>query len=364
MATRKNQFIPSIVFHPGRTLAEKLEEMGMGVKEFALRSTKPEKTIIAVIKGDSSITPDMAVAFESVTRIPAHFWMNEQRSYDEFIAHEKRAAFITESIYWANLFPLADMIRKGWLPAYKKAEEKVASLFTFFGVSSPKAWEDYYLNQQLKVAFRISLAGTKEAYAISAWLREGELQTALQQPKAIFSDKKLRDLLPAMKSLMATQPEGFFQSLQKLCAEAGIKLLYIPQLPKAPISGATRWINETPLIQLTNRYKRNDIFWFSFFHEIGHILLHGKKDIFLEDIEYTDKQMEKEREADNFAERMLLTKSETNEILGLKEYSETAIKFYAKKFNTHPAIIVGKLQHLKVLQYWEYKEFIEKIDLN
>ena len=84
----------------------------------------------------------------------------------------------------------------------------------------------------------------------------------------------------------------------------------------------------------------------------------------MEDIEYTDKQMEKEREADNFAERMLLTKSETNEILGLKEYSETAIKFYAKKFNTHPAIIVGKLQHLKVLQYWEYKEFIEKIDLN
>ena len=85
---KQNQYFPQSVPHPGETLKEKLEEMIMGQKEFALRTGKPEKTIIAIIKGDSSITPDMAVQFESVTRIPANFWMNHQRNYDEFIARE------------------------------------------------------------------------------------------------------------------------------------------------------------------------------------------------------------------------------------------------------------------------------------
>lgn len=55
----------------------------MSVKEFAVRILKPEKTVIAIIKGDSSITPEMAVAFENVTKIPANFWINRQRIYDK-----------------------------------------------------------------------------------------------------------------------------------------------------------------------------------------------------------------------------------------------------------------------------------------
>lgn len=86
MVIKKNQYSAPIVFHPGETLAEKLVEMGMGTKEFAVRTGKPEKTIIAVIKSDSALTSDVAVQFESVTGIPAHFWMNSQRSYDEYIA--------------------------------------------------------------------------------------------------------------------------------------------------------------------------------------------------------------------------------------------------------------------------------------
>ena len=79
----QNQYFPQSVPHPGETLVEKLEEMGMGPKEFALRTGKPEKTITAILNGGSSITPDMAVQFENVTKIPAHFWMNHQRGYDE-----------------------------------------------------------------------------------------------------------------------------------------------------------------------------------------------------------------------------------------------------------------------------------------
>lgn len=80
------QYNPKTISHPGQTLAHKLQELEMSIKEFAIRVSKPEKTIIAVIKGDSSITPDMAVAFENITKIPAHFWLTRQRNYDEAIS--------------------------------------------------------------------------------------------------------------------------------------------------------------------------------------------------------------------------------------------------------------------------------------
>ncbi len=88
MATFKN-FVPPVEFHPGVILAEKLEELGMSVCEFAVRSGKPEKTISAILSGKDSVTTDMAAAFESVTKIPAHFWMSVQRGYDDYAARQK-----------------------------------------------------------------------------------------------------------------------------------------------------------------------------------------------------------------------------------------------------------------------------------
>src|SRR3989339_155754 len=357
---KQNQYFPSVVFHPGETLEEKLEEMEMGPKEFALRTGKPEKTIIAVLNGKSSITPDMAVQFENVTKIPANFWMNHQRSYDEFIAREKRQTVIQEAVAWARQFPLADMIKKGWLPQVATIEEKTMEMIAFFGFSNHTAWEDYYCKQELKVAFRISLSSTNEPFAISAWLRKGELQAAELEAND-YSEKKFKEALPELKSIMAEHPDDFFIRLQNTCLKAGVKLVHTPTLPKAPICGSTRWLNDTPLIQLTGRYNRNDSFWFTFFHEAGHILLHGKKDIFLEKIEYSDKDKEKEEEADAFACKWTLTEDEEAEILAAAPLSEEDIRDFAKQFTTHPAIIIGRLQHKKLIPYSLGREYFEQV---
>ncbi len=358
--TRQNQYFPQSRPHPGETLTEKLEEMEMGPKEFALRTGKPEKTIIAIMKGESSITPDMAVQFENVTKIPANFWMNHQRSYDEYIAREKRKAAINESVAWAKQFPLADMIKKGWLPPVGSIQEKTMEMLAFFGFSNHTAWEDYYFKQQLKVAFRISLAQTNAPYAISAWLRKGELQAAELHAND-YSEKKFREALPQIKNIMAKHPEGFFNRLQKICLEAGVKVVHTPCISKAPISGSTRWLNDTPFIQLSGRYKRNDSFWFTFFHEAGHILLHGKKDIFLENLDYSDKDMQKEREADEFSCKWTLTTEEEAEILDAAPLGEEKIRAFAKQFNTHPAIIIGRLQHKKLIPYTLGREYFEQV---
>lgn len=356
-----NEFYTDIAFHPGETLAEKLEELKMGPKEFAIRTGKPEKTIIAILKGDSSITPEMAVLFESVLKIPASFWIKRQYNFDEYKAREKRSLAIEKSKDWAKCFPIADMVRCGWLNARTKTEEKVVELFQFFGVSSNEAWEDYFFNQQLKVAFRISLAHTKEPYAISAWIRQGEIEASQLQCGA-YSESDFKKALKEIKSLMATQPDDFFAQLQQLCLACGVKVVYTPCIKKAPLSGATRWIDDNPLIQLTGRYKQNDRFWFTFFHEAGHILLHGKKDIFLEDIEYSEADLQKENQANDFAIEWTFSNEQEEEVLEAIPLTIESIEEFAKKFNTHPAMIIGRFHKKQLLHYAVGRDFFVKLE--
>jgi len=86
----ENLYIPKSVSHPGKTLDEKLKEMGMSAKEFAGHISRPEETVNAIINGDSFITPELALSFESITKIPANFWMNRQRNYDEYMTRSRK----------------------------------------------------------------------------------------------------------------------------------------------------------------------------------------------------------------------------------------------------------------------------------
>jgi len=363
MMTKKNEYFPQSVPHPGLDLTEKLGELGMGPKEFAVRTNKPEKTITAILKGESSITPDMAVQFENVLKIPAHFWLNRQRSYDEYIARIKRDKVIDEAITWSSNFPLNDMVKKGWLPKSKSPKEKAASLLSYFSFSNHLAWQDFYIQCQLKLEFRISLAHTKDPYSISAWLRNGEIQSA-NLSSTPYSEKIFKASLPTLKKIMAEHPADYFKKLKEVCLNAGVKVVYTPCLPGSPISGATRWINDSPLIQLSGRFKRNDSFWFTFFHEAGHILLHGKKDIFLEDVKYKDYDDDKEKEANNFAIRWTLTIEEELEISKTYPLTVASVIAFANKFGTHPAIIIGRFQHRKRILQSVGRDLIKPINLD
>ena len=156
--TKRNEYIPQTVTHPGVTLKEQLEELGMSQKEFAVRTTKPEQTSVKVINGESSLTPDMAVQFESVLGIPANFWLKRQQNYDEAVARAKRRDVLVAGVDWAASFPAAKMTQLGWLPKTESHEQKVEALLYFFGISGHQAWDDYYCGLKLKVSFRISFS--------------------------------------------------------------------------------------------------------------------------------------------------------------------------------------------------------------
>jgi len=163
---------------------------------------------------------------------------------------------------------------------------------------------------------------------------------------------------------MEEHPKDFFAQLQRLCLAGGVKVVHTPCIKKAPINGATRWLKYTPLIQLTGRYKRNDVFWFTFFHEAGHILLHGKKDIYLEQIEYSDRDIQKEDEADRFAVKWTLTIEGEKALLERDTFHESDVVAFAKRYSTHPAIIVGRLQRDKKVTHSFGRRFLINVELD
>jgi len=356
---------PDYAMHPGETLREKLEELQMTPKEFAIRTSKPIQTISKVLNAKSSITFDMAVQFEKVLNIPANFWTKKQANYNAFLAKEKYKQDIVEAQEWAKLFPYAQMAKFGIVKTSRKIEEKTEELLDFFNVSKHTAWENIYFNQMTRVHFRISLKHTKNPYALSVMLQMGKLEAKkIQAP--IFNKKLLRELIPQLKMLMVDSPNNFLQQIQQMCLTAGVKVIYTPNLKQTVTNGVVRWIDDNPVVQMTDRYKKYDIFWFSFFHELGHVLLHSnKKNIFLEESAATE-QSKEELEADAFAGNVVLTDEEYNNIKNVLETENNmanALDYYANKYNTHKDIILGRFLKENTDQKYRYLySKIQKVD--
>jgi addiction module HigA family antidote len=370
----KNTLKINYAIHPGITLREKLEELKITPKEFAIRTGKPIKTISNVLNGKSSITSEMAVQFEKVLNIPASFWMAKQANYDEYIAREKEKEELAESLEWSKKFPYNYLAKLGYVPFTRDAKEKAENLLSFFNISKPKSWEEIYINQQVPAFFRISLKKSKNPYSLSAFLRIGEIEASkIDAPP--FNKAKLKEVLKNLKDIMNKESEDFLEKIKELSLSAGVKIIFTPALPNTAINGVVRWINDNPVIQITDRFKRYDIFWFSLFHEYGHIILHGnKKDIFLEEIENTKSKSkeEVETEADKFAEEFLLSYKDYNKIIdklnSLPDKNPSkilnTIKDLAKGLNIHKDIIIGRiLFHDKSLyKYGFLQNEIRKID--
>ncbi len=350
-------------FHPGDMLQEKLEELGMPIKEFALRCGKPEPTIHAVLQGKSSVTPDMAILFEKVLGIPAHLWLSLQCQFDEFKARQQLDEELQREIQWARKFPFRDMVEKGYLDAPSQCSllEKIKVLLSFFGFAKTSVWEKYYLCQILKAEFRLSLSGLPEAPSLSAWLRYGENKAMEQFDIPTFRHENLKAQLPQMKALANAGKSDFLPELRQLCKEVGIILVFTPHLRNSRVRGATRWLKETPLVQVSDSYKRYDIFWFSFFHEIGHILLHGRREVFLEGLEYEQKNQQKEQEADDFASNCLIPRTVVSKLNSFV-YSEKALHEFCQQKQLHKAFVVGHLHHLGVLKPSIGKQHIPSVD--
>ncbi len=173
-------------------------------------------------------------------------------------------------------------------------------MLRFFGVASPEQWATVWREHQ--VAYRQTKRFEACAESVSAWLRKGEIE-ARQIRCEPFNKEAFFKALDGIRDLTMEAPEIFQTRLVDMCASAGVAVVFVPELPKTEVYGATRWLGNKALIQLSLRYKSNDHLWFIFFHEVGHIIKHGRKEIF---IEGNGLDSEKEEEANAFARDRLI----------------------------------------------------------
>lgn len=336
-----NQYQPSDVSPPGQTLQETIEALGMTQADLAERMGRPKKTINEIVQGKAAITPETALQLEHVLRMPAEFWLNRENRYREYLAREAEAATLADNASWARKFPLKKMISYDWIRDADDHVSQVRELLGFFGVASRTAWEQKW-SQVLAVQFRKSMSAATDAYAIAAWLQAGELQSRGREC-ASYDPGRFQEALTVARALSASFPDDFADRLRQICSETGVAVAFVRELPKAPVYGATRWLGpDRPLLQLSLRYKSNDQFWFSFFHESCHILRHGKKQVFLDF--GPDGQDPQEREADRFAERTLIPEPAYQRFIQSVHFSKAAIQAFAKRVGVAAGIVVGRLQ--------------------
>jgi hypothetical protein len=186
-----------------------------------------------------------------------------------------------------------------------------------------------------------------DEWALVAWLRQGERQ-AQELRGASYARERFTRALQAVRTLTARPPEEFQPQVTEICAGAGVLVVFVPRLEKVrlPVNGAARWLSaDRALIQLTLRYPTDDVLWFTFFHEAGHVLLHNKKPIVVDLESGGGSSSAEEIAADRFAADQLIPPDQLKSFLRATSFTPAHIKEFAAELGIAPGIVVGRLQH-------------------
>lgn len=337
MATE--QILSDLPIPPGELLAESIELAGLTQAELARRMGRPAQAINEIVRGTKEITAETAIQLERVLGVPAHVWLSLEAEYQHTKARRDDRQRLRAETKWAARFPCRAMRRLGWLKKAGDPVSEVETLLGFFGVSTLQA-----VAESEGAAYRVSRSHPAQPEALAAWLRRGRLEAQRVKTEP-FNEQRLRDLLPELRSLTRTRPEVFEPRVKRDLAACGLALVLLPHLPKTRAHGASRWLGpEKVAVQMSLRGRWADIFWFTLFHELGHVLRHGRREVFIEWLDGS--QDDREREADAFATETLLPPPAYEAFLrNAPELSAAAAATFADQQGVAPGIVVGRLQH-------------------
>ena len=342
------QPISDLAIHPGELLEEEIEFIGMTQQELAKRMGRPPQVVNEIIKGKKSITHETAVELENVLGVSAQIWTNSQSSYDFTLARLKERDRWSEQAQagWLNQFPVREIEKRGWIDRYREKPDKVGALLAFLGFASFDAWNKHSVEPVL--GFRISENSKVSAGALAAWLRKGEID-GRDIDTAEYDAKAFRDAITQIRAMTSDDPADFASAMQRLCADAGVVVVFIPELPKSGANGVARWLTPRKgLIQMSLKWKWSDIFWFSFFHECCHILRHKVREVYIDGI---DNGSDEESAANEFAADLLIPPDEWKSFVGTQRYDETSVVDFAAQIEIDTGIVVGRMQREKLIGY-------------
>lgn len=333
---------------PGEYLEEVLEDIGISQAELARRMGRPSQAINEMIHGEKAITPETALQLEQVLGVAAYIWSGLESEYRLILAKQKQLEDLEQEKDLLVDFPYSDLSKIGLVESTRDKLKKVMELRRFFSVSSlfniPSV-------KEFSPAFRQSENNDISNGALAAWLRASHIMAESVEVESV--DKhKLEQAVPVLRDLTrVVEPDIVLNKVQSILASCGVALVFVPSFKKVCTTGATYWMRDKAVIAMSMRGAWSDIFWFSLFHEIAHILKHDKRLTFLENGKHDPDYVKQEEEADTFAQQSLIPPESFKKFVEGYDFSAEAIEKFADEIGIFPGIVTGRLQNEKILPY-------------
>ena len=347
MATATNQYQPDYAVPPGWIIEERLATLDISHAELARRCGRSPKLISEIISGKAPIAPKTALQFEKVMGLDAGIWLGIEADYRLHRERRAEARATEESATWARTFPIRELTRRNAIGTPSSDGQAVSALLTFFGVASIAAWQVKY--GKANVAYRHSPSFKSDESALATWLRLAELE-AERQRCADYSESEFKKALEQVRRLTRSPVIQALEDTRSLLNDAGVALSLIRPLPKMRLSGAAWWHSpHRPVIALSARHKSDDHLWFSFLHEAAHLVLHSKKSVFVDGIDGNGDAVEEEANA--WAGEFLVPRISWQTFVAAGDFHEDSILRYSATQGIAPGIVVGRLQHERLLPW-------------
>lgn len=327
------------IIHPGETLKEVLEENDMSQEELATRTGYSPKHVSEVINGKKGISSEFAKRLAYVFTMPMSFWVNLQGIYDkEILEYKEKESIESEEL---NIVKKLKSIIKfaednSLIKKTDNEVEKVILLRNLCGINNLANIKFLPMPQ---VAFRMS--ESIDIDVLYVWIRINELLAKQNEVKNDYDVEVLKKNINNIKKCMFLNINEAVVKLTQIFGKCGIIFRVSKNFKGAPVQGFIKKHKNKIILVMTIRGAFADIFWFSLFHEIGH-LINGDCETQLIDYNYT--KSPKEEAADKFASNTLIDQEEFITFLESKDYSKSTIEKIAKKNNVEPFIVVGRLQ--------------------
>lgn len=355
MAVKKIGISRDLIIHPGETIADVLEDRGITQAELASRAGVSPAYVSNVIAGKKGISANFAMGLEYALGVPKSFWLNLQANYEAELLEINEEQTITEEERRARE-DLKDVVKylrqRGMMPVREKKDDSILSLRKVLQISNIAN-----LNEMIPAgAFRMAANAAVNQNVLGAWIRLCQLSGSDKTITARFHKKYTNNLIDEIKGVMCQEDTNIQRDLKTVMEKYGIDFSVVRNFRGAPVQGYISQKNDGIYqMVLTIRGAFADIFWFSLFHEIGHIVNGdiGKNFKFIDD----GSDCDKEAAADLFASTMLLSPESYKRFIQRNDFSIEAICRYADSQNVMPYIVIGRLQKEEYLDYREYSNY-------
>lgn len=327
------EYNDKIAFHPGYYLKEIIDESGLTQGDFARRLGTTPKNLSILVRGEQSLSIDIATKLSRMLGTTIAYWLNLQQAYDEkaaeFLSEEElkkeREVFkLIDYKYFRDNFGMPDLSRK--------VDEQIKYVREFLSVSSLTVLEE----RNLAVSFRSYTEDLSRSNIVNA---NAMVQIAINRALKVETQKYNKKKFEKAVGFALTQTknhDGFLTEIKKAFEQAGVVLVVLPNLKSSGINGATKKVDGKVMIMVNDRRHYADTFWFTLFHEIGHVL-NG-------DLGITFKN-EAEDDADLYAQRSLIPEDAYVEFKNRKKtFTEDDIRSFADAIDQDPGIVYGRLQ--------------------